>query len=90
MRLRARGLVLTLVILGACGSDGGHTIVSPSAPSDVATPSSSPSITTGTTVQDVIDLGGQEVLGLALTEDAVWAIAYQTGTLSRSTRRATR
>lgn len=34
-------------------------------------------------IVDVIELEGSEALGLAITKDAVWAITYQTGTLSR-------
>lgn len=34
-------------------------------------------------VEDVIELEGTEALGLAITADAVWAITFQTGTLSR-------
>lgn len=35
------------------------------------------------TVERVIDLGGAELLGLAVRPDAVWAIAYQASTLSK-------
>jgi hypothetical protein len=34
-------------------------------------------------VPAVIDLGGMEAYGLAVHRDAVWAITYQDGTLSR-------
>lgn len=37
----------------------------------------------GTRVAATIDLGGKELLGLAVDDTAVWAVAYQAGSLSK-------
>jgi hypothetical protein len=53
-----------------------------SEPARVTSPSASPTPSKGA-IQATIDLKGQEAIGLTVDATAVWAIAYQAGTLSR-------
>jgi len=72
-------LAAVAVLVAGCGNG-------PAAPAVTGRPSSTPSPTAvqkGVRVLDVIDLGGQEAYGLAIHGGAVWAVAYQAGTLSR-------
>jgi len=57
------------------------------APTTRAAPSTAPATTTATdrpnAVVEQIDLGGEEALGLAVDADAVYAVSFQAGTVSR-------
>jgi outer membrane protein assembly factor BamB len=55
------------------------------APTTAHTPANTASATTipKPTVQDVIDIGGEEAIGLAVSDKAVWAISFQAGTLTK-------
>jgi hypothetical protein len=78
-----RGLALSAVLVAAmltgctAGPTGGpaSTALAPAPAPSGATP------TTGPRVRQVIDVGGHEVYGLAIHGDAVWAVAYQAGTV---------
>src|SRR5262245_10601015 len=80
-RVRPLLIVSLCLLVGGCTSPtSGSSPTATSATSGSPTASSS---FTGIPVQAIVDLKGQEAYGLAVDATAVWAIAYQTSTLSR-------
>lgn len=71
-----------LCVAAACSSGSGTD--QPSTPLSSAPPGSTAGPTSGgARVVDVIDIGGGEVLGLAVHDDAVWAISFQQESISK-------
>ena len=70
---------LFLATLSACSESAASTTSTTTS----AAPTTSTSATEAPAIEEVIELEGSEALGLAVTNDAVWAITYQSGTLSR-------
>ena len=79
MRFRLANAVVTLATLTACS---GGVEPTPSTDTSIATTAST-AVAVVPVIEDVIELEGSEALGLAITSQAVWAITYQTSTLSR-------
>ncbi len=71
--------LLFLATLSACSQSAASTTSTTTSTS----PTTSTSATEAPAIEDVIELEGSEALGLTVTNDAVWAITYQSGTLSR-------
>lgn len=74
-RLLAAGSVFLATLSCSAGSEP--------TTSTTATTTASTALPVAPAIVDVIELNGSEALGLTITDDAVWAITYQTGTLSR-------
>lgn len=70
---------LFLATLSACSQSAASTTSTATS----AAPTTSTSATAAPAIEEVIELEGSEALGLAVTNDAVWAITYQSGILSR-------
>src|SRR4029078_7127093 len=81
MRRSLVALVVTLAAT-ACTATPSAPSSSPARPS-VPPSSAAPAGVPGIRIQAVIDLLGQEALGLTADRTAVWGVAYQAGTVSR-------
>ena len=80
-------MAIAALVLASCTDDAS------TAPTTTAATSTTRAATTtlGTTtttiaepeVQSVIDIGGTQLLGMAVTSDAVWPVSYDAGTINR-------
>jgi sugar lactone lactonase YvrE len=83
-------MAIAVLALAGCADDASTSSTTTSTSS---APSTTRAVTTtfGTTtttiaapeVQSVVDIGGTQLLGLAVTADAVWPVSYDAGTVSR-------
>ncbi|HEY4609147.1 MAG TPA: hypothetical protein VIH06_08080 [Ilumatobacteraceae bacterium] len=85
-RLAAPAVVMALA---ACSSQSNDSVAQSAAAARTTTSVIAASTTTATTatgrpaVQEVIDVGGGQVLGIAASADSVWAISFDAGKLVR-------
>ena len=88
MRVRP-ALVAVIGVIGvaSCGSssESASTTAAPSTTARAATTTAGTTTTTipAPEVESVIDVGGTQLLGLAVTEDSVWPVSFDAGTISR-------
>src|SRR4029453_10709350 len=86
---RALAAVFVGVAMSGCG-DASESAPTTAVPTTTGTTRAT-TTTAGTTtttiavpeVESVIDIGGTQLLGLAVTSDAVWAISFDAGTIAR-------
>ncbi len=88
--MRVGTAVAVLLFLAACSESSLSAPTTVPATTAAVTTRATPT-TAGTTtttiaapeVESVIDVGGTQLLGLAVTSDAVWPVSYDAGTISR-------
>jgi hypothetical protein len=78
-------LLASVVALVACSSNSATSDTQSTAAAGTTTTTASTVTTSDTAgqpaVQEIIDVGGGQLLGMAASEDAVWAISFDNGTL---------
>src|SRR5262249_44737396 len=93
MRMPIR-MAIAVLVLASCADDAStESTTAPTVASTTTAASTTraTSTTLGTTtttiaepeVQSVVDVGGTQLLGMAVTADAVWPVSFDAGTISR-------